>query len=98
MKDGFGGEVRICAKDTNVWTIVGWTPKGASGTWMCRAATGYCSSKTGFLREDTGRWNHHNVFAGDHTRSVKGSVLVKDELQNKVPAKLLTEILTALSG
>ena len=40
----------IFAKDTNVWTIVGWTPKGASGTGLCRAATGYCSSKTGFLR------------------------------------------------
>ena len=61
---------------------MGWTPnsKGASGTGLCRATTGYCRSKTGFLRENTGRWNHHNVIAGDHSRSVKGSVLVKDEL------------------
>ena len=36
------------------------------------------------------------ITAGDHSRSVKGSVLVKDELQNRVPAKLLTEILAAL--
>ena len=86
----------ICAKTTNVWTIVGWTPEGGSGTGLCRAATGYCSSKTGSLREDTGRCNNHNVIARDHTRSVKGSVLVKDELQNKVPSRLLTEILAAL--
>ena len=56
------------------------------------------SSKTGFIKEDTGRWNHYNVIAGEHSRSVKGSVLVKDELQNRVPAKLLTEILLALKG
>ena len=36
----------IFAKATNVWTTVGWTPKGASGTGLCRAETGYCSSKT----------------------------------------------------
>ena len=86
----------IFAKETNVWTTVGWTPKGASGTGLCRAATGYCSSKTGFIKESTGRWNHYNVIAGDHSRSIKGSVLVKDELQNRVPSKLLSEILSVL--
>ena len=88
----------IFAKATNVWTTVGWEPKGSSGTGLCRAETGYCSSKTGFIKEDTGRWNHYNVIAGEHSRSIKGSVLVKDELQNRVPAKLLTEILVALKG
>ena len=73
-----------------------WTPKGTSGTGLFRAETGYSSSKTGFVREETGKWYHCNVIAGDHSRSVKGSVLVKDELQNRVPTKLLTEILTAL--
>jgi hypothetical protein len=86
----------IFAKDTNVWTTVGWTSKGASGTGLCRAATGYCSSKAGSLMEDTGRWNHHNVIAGDYTRSVKGSTLIKDELQNRVPSRLMAEILAAL--
>ena len=38
------------------------------------------------------------MIAGDHSRSVKGSVLVKDELQNRVPTKLLTETLVALKG
>ena len=61
----------IFAKDTNVWTTVGWTPKGGSGTGKCRAVTGYCSSKTGFIKKakETGRWNHYNVIAGDHSRS-----------------------------
>ena len=86
----------IFAKETNVRTIVGLTPKGASGTGLCRAATGYCSSKTGFIKESTGRWNHYNVIAADHSRSITGSVLVKDELQNRVPSKLLSEILSVL--
>ena len=86
----------IFAKDTKVQTTVGWTPKGGSGTRLCRAATGYCSSKAGSLMEDTGRWNHHNEIAGDYTRSVKGSALIKDELQNRVPSRLLAEILAAL--
>ena len=72
----------IFAKDTNVWTTVGWTPKGGSETGPCRAKTGYCSSRTGFIREETGRWNHRNVIARDHNRSVKGSAFVKDVLQN----------------
>ena len=75
---------------------MGWTPNGASGTGKCRAETGYCSSKKGFIKEETGRWNHRKVIAGDHSRSVKGSVLVKDELQNRVPTKLLTEIIATL--
>ena len=44
------------------------------------------------------RWNHYNVIARDHSRSVKGSILVKDELQNRVPSRLLAEILAALRG
>ena len=48
----------IFAKDTNVWTTVGWTPEGASGTGMCKAATGYCSSKAGSIKKEAGRWNH----------------------------------------
>ena len=70
--------------------------KGAVGTGLCKAATGYCSSKTGFIKEEIGRWNHYNVIAGDHSRPVKGSVLVRDELQNRVSARLMTEILAAL--
>ena len=85
-------------KDTNVWTIVGWTPKGTSGTGKCRAATGYCSNKTGFIMKATGRWNHYNVIAGDHSRSAKGTALAKEELQNRVPSRLSTEILAALRG
>ena len=86
------------AKDTNVWTTLGWAPEGASGTGLCRAATGYCSSKTGFIKKETGRWNHRQVVAGEHSRSVKGSILAKDELQNRVPAELLTEVLATLRG
>ena len=86
----------IFAKDTNVWATVGWTPRGASGTGLCRSATGYCSSRTGSTKGETGRWNHRYVIAGDHSRSVKGSVLVKDELQNRVPSRLLSEILSVL--
>ena len=93
------------AKDTNVWTTVAaWRPKGASGTGVCRAATGYCRGvfyrskgrrkPTGEDNPDTGRWNHLNVIGGPAWNAVKGSS--KDELQNRVPALLLLEILQAM--
>lgn len=74
----------------------GLDPKGGSGTGLCRAVTVYCNSKTGFNKEETCRWNHYYVIAGDHNRSVKVSVVVKDELQNKVPTKFLVEIIATL--
>ena len=93
------------AKDTNVWTTVaGWSPKGASGTGMCRAATDYCRGlcyhdkgcrkPIGEVNPDTGRWNHINVIGGPAWKAAKGSS--KDELQNRVPALLLLEILQAM--
>jgi hypothetical protein len=95
------------AKDTNVWTtVVDWRPKGVSGTGLCRAATGYCRGvfyhskghrrPTGEDNPDTGRWNHINVIGGPAWKAVKGSS--KDELQTRVPALLLHEILQALPG
>ena len=85
----------IFAKDTCVrTTVLQWTPKGRSGTGMCRKETGNCSSKTGFFNQQTRRWNHHNTIGGKAARSVKGPS--KDEVQNRVPLKLLLEILQAL--
>ena len=85
----------IFAKDTCVrTTVLQWTPKGRSGTGMCRKETGNCSAKTGFFNQQTRRWNHHNTIGGKAARSVKGPS--KDEVQNRVPLKLLLEILQAL--
>ena len=81
-------------KNTCVWSTVRWTPRDRSGSGLCREATGYCGDKLGFVHPVTGRWRHRNVIAGDHTRSVKGKD--KDELQNRVPAALLAEVLQAL--
>ena len=63
---------------------------------MCRKETGNCSAKTGSpnLNQQTRRWNHHNTIGGKAARSVKGPS--KDEVQNRVPLKLLLEILQAL--
>ena len=89
----------IFAKDTNVWTTVStWTPKGLSGNGLCRAATDYCRKNkrppTGKVSEETGCWNHIWVIGGAASKAVKGPT--KDELQNRVPALLLKEILQAL--
>ena len=88
----------IFAKDTNVWTTVAaWEPKGMSGTGLCGAATGYCRGNkkpTGEDNPETGRWNHLNVIGGPAWKAVKGSS--KDEMQNRVPALLLLEILHAM--
>ena len=89
----------IFAKDTNVWTTVSaWTPKGLSGNGLCRAATDYCRKNkrppTGKVSEETGNWNHIWVIGGAASKAVKGPT--KDELQNRVPALLLKEILQAL--
>ena len=91
----------IFAKDTNVWTTVSaWTPKGLSGNGLCRAATDYCRKNkrppTGKVDEETGNWNHIWVIGGAASKAVKGPT--KDELQNRVPALLLHEILQALPG
>ena len=76
----------------------------AGGTGMCRAATGYCRGlcyhskgcrkPIGEDNPDTGRWNHINVIGGPAWKAAKGSS--KDELQNRVPALLLLEILQAM--
>ena len=46
------------------------------------------------MNEETNRWNHHHTIGGNATKSVKGPS--NDEVQNKVPLKLLLEILQAL--
>ena len=61
-----------------------------------RKATGNCSIKTDFFNEKTRRWNHHKAIGGKAAKSVKGPS--KDEVQNRVPLKLLLEILGALKG
>ena len=66
----------------------------AMGAEGCRKETGNCSAKTGFFNQQTRRWNHHNTIGGKAARSVKGPS--KDEVQNRVPLKLLLEILQAL--
>ena len=86
----------IYHKETNVWTTVGWTPVGRSGTGLCRAATGYCTEEQGYVNEDTGYWRHRYVIAGDYSRSVKGPTVLQEEMKNRVPAELLSEILVAL--
>ena len=87
----------IFAKDTNVWTTVAaWEPMGLSGNGRCRAATGYCSKnkvKTGGISTKTGRWNHDFVVGGLAAKAFKGPA--KDEMQNRVPANLLKELLQA---
>jgi hypothetical protein len=88
----------IFAKDTNVWTTVAaWEPRGLSGTGLCRAATGYCSrnkKKTGEINARTGRWNHDYIVGGLASKAFKGPA--KDEMQNRVPANLLKELLQAM--
>jgi len=88
----------IFAKDTNVWTtVVAWEPKRVGGTGLCRAATGYCRGNrepSGEVNLETGRWNHLKVIGGPAWKAVQGSS--KDEMQNRVPAQLLLEILLAL--
>ena len=88
----------IFAKDTNVWTTVAaWKPRGLSGTGLCRAATGYCSKnkkKTGEINAKTGRWNHDYIVGGLASKAFKGPA--KDEMQNRVPANLLKELLQAM--
>ena len=59
-----------------------------------RKQTGNCSAKTGFLNEKTNRWNYHHTIGGKAAKSVKEPS--KDEVQNKLPLKLLLEILQAL--
>ena len=81
-------------KNTCVWSTIRWAPKGRSGNGLCREATGYCGDKLGYIHPESGRWRHRYVIGGDHTRSVKGKD--KDELQNRVPAALLAELLQAL--
>ena len=61
---------------------------------MCRAETGNCTGKTGFFNKKTHRWSHHHTIGSKAARSVKGPS--KDEVQNRVPLKLLLEILQAL--
>ena len=68
-----------------------------SGTGLCRAATGYCRGNkkpTGEVNLKTGRWNHLNVIGSAAWEAIKGSS--KGEMQNRVPALLLLEILQAL--
>ena len=90
----------VFAKDTNVWTTVAsWEPKGMSGyrIGLCRAETGYCRGNkkpTGEVNSKTGRWNHLKVMGGAACKAIKGSS--KDEMQNRVPALLLLEILQAM--
>ena len=85
-------------EDTNVWTTVAaWEPMGLSGNGLCRAATGYCSRnkrKTGEISAKTGRWNHDFVVGGLAAKAFKGPA--KDEMQNRVPANLLKELLQAM--
>ena len=68
-----------------------------SGTGLCRAATGYCSKnkkKTGEINARTTRWNHDCIVGGLAPKAVKGPA--KDEMQNRVPANLLKELLQAM--
>ena len=86
------------AKDTNVWTTVaGWSPKGASGTGMCRAATDYCRGlcyhdkgcrkPIGEDNPDTGRWNHNNVIGGPAWKEpCQGLIQGRDAEQGACPA------------
>ena len=70
---------------------------GLSGDGLCRAATGYCSRnmrKTGEISTKTGRWNHDYVVGGLAAKVSKGPT--KDEMQNRVPANLLKELLQAM--
>ena len=71
---------------------------GAEGqewyTGMCRKETGNCSTGTGFFNEETNMRNYHNTIGCKATKSVKGPS--KDEVQNRVPLKLMLEILEAL--
>ena len=85
----------IFAKDTCVrTTVLQWVPKGRRGTGMCRKETGSCSTKTRFFNQQTHGWNRHNTIGGKAARSVKGSS--KDEVQNRVPLRLLLEFLQAV--
>ena len=89
----------LYCKETKVWTTVGWTPKGRSGTGLCRAPTGYCTKEQGYvyIDKDTKHWRHRYVIGGDHSRSVKGApTVLQEELKNRVPAELLSGILGAL--
>ena len=97
------GRVNYCqyehvfAKDTCVrTTVLQWIPRGRSGTGRCRKATGNCSFKTGFFNEETRRWDHYKTTRDKAAKSVKGPS--KDGVQNRVPLKLLLEILEALKG
>ena len=74
-----------------------WESKGLSGNGLCSAATGCCiknKNKTGEVNSKTGRWNHKWVIGGPTAKAVKGPT--KDELQNRVPAMLLAELLQAM--
>ena len=71
--------------------------RGLSGTGLCRAATGYCSKnkkKTGEINAKIGRWNHDYIVGGLASKALKGPA--KDEMQNRVPANLLKELLQAM--
>ena len=73
-----------------------WEPTGLSVNGRCRAATGYCSRnkvKTG-ISTKTGRWNLDFVVGGLAAKAFKGPA--KDEMQNRVPANLLKELLQAM--
>ena len=90
----------IFAKDTCVrTTVVQWMPRGRSGTSMIvQEANGQLLDQDGLLQQvfnkETHRWDHRNTIRGKAAKSVKGPS--KDELQNRVPLKLLLEILKAL--
>ena len=85
----------IFSKDTCVrTTVLQCIPRGRSGIGKCRKATGNCPIKTGVFNEKTRRWNHRKTIGGKAAKSVKGPS--KDEVQNRVPLKLLLEILEAL--
>ena len=47
-------------------------------------------------RGDARRWNHYKTIGGKAAKSAKGPS--KDEVQNRVPLRLLLEILEALKG
>ena len=67
-----------------------------AGRKLCHQETGNCSAKTGFFNQQTRRWNHHNAIGGKAARSVKGPSKDEVPVQNRVPLKLLLEILQAL--
>ena len=70
---------------------------GLSGSGLCRAATGYCSRnkrRTRGISTKTGRWNHDYVVGGLAAKAFKGPA--KDEMQNRMPASLLKEVLQAM--